>query len=338
MAKTLHTTKSTDLPVGKVVKLKRKKNVLNAPVSADMVNQLAPGANHDFSLGKMALFSLAAAFAITSITGLGIYFLGWQNPLSGVVSAAVPFPAGYIDGHMMSYHDYYKSVSMQKTYNKTLAKNGQQLFPESSIDMQAIASLEKSALISAWANEHNISVSSTEADAAVKKTFASQGGEKKFLQSMKLQYGTNRRDFVKSTREALLQQKVEAAMIADPTMHQDLTHHVNEVLLQANSGKDFDSLAAQYSQHPTRLMTGDEALVPLSALPAKVAHYVSELKDGDIGSQSIQNNGSYYIVKRVTTDNGIQARIIVLQPKSVLQWVAEHTAGAKVSIWLNQVN
>ncbi|MEO7617428.1 MAG: SurA N-terminal domain-containing protein [Candidatus Saccharibacteria bacterium] len=338
MAKTSHTTKSTDLPVGKVVKLKRKKNVLNAHVSTDMVNQLAPRADNELTLGKVAAFSLAAAFAITSITGLGIYFLAWQNPLSGAVSAAVPFPAGYIDGHMLSYHDYYKNVSMQKTYNKTLAKNGQQLIPDTNINMQAIASLEKNALISTWANEHNIAVSSAETDSAMQLAFASQGGEKKFLHNMKVQYGISRRDFVKSTRQSLLQQKVETAMIADSTMHQSLVKHVNEVLLQANSGKDFDSLASQYSQHPTRLMIGDEALVSLSSLPVKVGNYVSALKDGAVGSQSIQDKGNYYIVKRVDTDNGVQARIIVLQPKSALQWVAEHTASAKVSLWLNQVN
>ena len=336
MAKTSHTTKPDDLPVGSVVKLKRKKNVLGPEVSSVSKPLTQIHYFRNITTRLVVFTTIAATLIIVGVTGLGIYLLGWQNPVSGVVSAIVPFPAGSINGSILSYHQYYKNVKMQNASNAVLSKNGQQLVPEESINMQSIASLEKNALISKWASQHSISVTQGETETGVKAVFASQGGEKLFLQNLKSQYDMSRRDFAKSTHDTLLQQKVEIAMAADTSNHQLFVKKVNDVLQLAVSGKNFDDLAATYSQHPTRLMTGEEGLVDITALPPKVGKYVLTLKDGDINPQAIETSGSFYIVKRVATDNGSEARIIMLSPKSILQWVSEQSASAKISIWLSQ--
>jgi hypothetical protein len=266
----------------------------------------------------------AVYLAVVIITGLAIYIFGWRGAWADAVSEVAYYPVISVNGQTADYHRYYVLDRAER-----VSATGSS-FTSAELNTQALASLKQQLVIAAWAKSHNITVSGSEASAAVSAQLAAMGTTKAALATIHKQYGYNRAEYTSWTAGQLLQAKVVTALAIDPSYQNQLRTEAQAILKQAEAGTDFNTLASQYSQDVTGVLAGDQALIPSTSLPTAVAKVATGLQDGQVYTGVVEASGNWYLVKRVQTTSGVvMVRIIELKP-SLGDWLTGQLATAHV--------
>ena len=365
MAKTSHTTKPADLPVGSVVKLKRKKNVLNAQTPVTIPDTSAHDAfreiSSDFSrtwikvsstqtakviarltyrarqvsVRRWSVFIGTVALALVSIGALGIYGLGWNNSFTGALSVVVPYPALSVDGTLVRYHEFYNNVVKMRA----MTKGSSVVYTSKQLNDQSTQKTIGEALSAKYAREHDISVTNddvkTDYDRLVTQDGGGKAGEKKLLQ----QAGIIKSLVKSELRSRLISIKVDQALTVTPESLSATSVKAQGLITQLNTGADIDKLAAAYSAIPNGQMTGDKAYVVASILPRNVNLVASRLNNGQVAAAPININGTFYILKRIKAEgNNVIVRVIVIRSPGLSAWLSDQLTKDTIVKYLPQLH
>lgn len=274
--------------------------------------------------------------AIILIAAVGIYALGWQNWYTRSVSWVVPFPAAYVNGSAVGYHDYYGHIRALQT---AIAKNqptGRKPTGHE-IATQVLTQLENAVIYTKGAAAYHVTVTDKEVNQQVAAWLLENGGEARALKLLKLNYGTSKAAFVASVRLDLLRNKLAQAIAADPANVQTARTQATGVLLKALHGGNFGALTKQYSQDPSAQAAGGNSLMSAVTLPQAVAAAANTVPDGTVVGNLVSANGNFYIVKRVKMVGPVLAvQIIVMQPQGFNQWLLAQYKSAKITKLLPQ--
>lgn len=268
------------------------------------------------AVASMSFFVLAVG--IVSLTGLGIYALGWENGWSKAVARVVPYPAGFVGTSPVNFHDYLvEKRTAQVLHQKEGAKT-------SEISAQAFGQSVNHVLVAKEASKMGIKVTSKEVREEVKRIFDSQGGEKESLKILKDEYGLNRSDFNGRVYHQLLRLKLDKALNNHPRYLEQARGRAAEVIAKLKRKSDFSVLAREYSAHPSAYEEGDKALVLASTLPAVINAKAQELADGELYTTPMKVETSYYVLKRVKASaDGIQTQVIQVVAENSSTWLSE---------------
>lgn len=269
---------------------------------------------------------LIAAVAIVALASLGIYGLGWQNWFTGAVSAVVPFPAAYSGNQAVSYRSYYRRESLLRAEAVKAAAS----VSTKELGDEALGQLMSEQVIAGYAKQHSISVSDAEINAKLQAIFSAEGGEKAAAAQLKATYGVSESQYRELLTMRLLQAKVEASLETSSGARQAASDKAQSILKLAKAGTDFDQLASRYSQDLSGTQSGQAALRPVGSLPAPAQVVVVKLSDGQLYDGVISSGNSYFLVKRVSTVNGVpMVRQIVIPAAGLDEWLSQQMAGKK---------
>jgi parvulin-like peptidyl-prolyl isomerase len=230
------------------------------------------------------------------------------------ITQVIPFPVAKAGSHFVSYENYlfelrrymyYYQTQQQVDFSTDSGKRQLETYKP-----KAMQRVIQDAYVKELADEHDITVSSSEVADAVSLLRAQNMLTKRF-------YDWSLRDLERELRQELLAQKVAAALDTDAIKKAD------DVVKQAQNGADFAQLASQYSDDiatkgnggvyaDTAITTGSQTVDPV------IVRELPKMKPGEV-SRIITTPTAFEIVKllEVSADKKYKVAHIQINFKSI---------------------
>jgi parvulin-like peptidyl-prolyl isomerase len=275
---------------------------------------------------SVIIFVLALTIFFTYCT-LALYKFKDNSIFLYKVTQVIPFPIARTGSSFVSYENYLFEINHYTHYYKTQ----QELDLNSDAGKQQINEFKKRALekvindayVKQIAKERNISVSEQEVDAriALVRSQNRLGSSDKEFQSVLREYWDwSEQDFRRSLKSQILSEKVVSSL--DTQTHE----RARKALADIQSGKDFATVASEYSDDPVSKAAGGDYGFPIDDsnrdIEPRVAEELRKLKAGET-SDVIEVGYGLEIVKKVEdlSDGKIKASHIAFAFKNIDEYL-----------------
>jgi hypothetical protein len=283
-----------------------------------------------------------------SVFALLIYRFHSDSDLVYRVARIIPYPAARINDQFVTYGEYlFELRPLKHFYEKSGAsmEGGDQYLRNrsSSIDFStpegqeqliglqkaALEEANKSVMVRQLAEEHNITVTEAELEAAIAQEIEKNGGEKKFTEAINFVYGWSLEDFRDKLEVQLLQQKLA------PLLSDEQRAIAEDVLARARKGEDFSKLARQFSEDPgSKDIGGDLGLRGKGFFVPAFEEAATKLEPGEI-SGIIETEFGFHIIKGIEKE-GEEFKVahILIQYQSMDAVVQEKLSNSDVKRYI----
>jgi len=274
------------------------------------------------------------------VMGVGIYAFSWEDGFTKSVSV-VAYPAAYVNGRFVLYHDYLEQLDVIKSYDQEFKKvdfktaDGKKVLTQARKD--TLARLLEDALVSNEAVRLKVSVTAKDLNDKFDALVKSNGGEKSFANVLKQYYKLTPNEFKEEIyRPRLLRQMLADKYASDDSVNADSKKKAEEILAKVKAGGDFAELAKQYSQDTSASNGGDLGFFGKGKMVPEFEKAAFALKAGEV-SDVVKTVYGYHIIK-VTEVKGdeIRASHILIKTKDFNTWLADSVKSAKKTIFIKQ--
>jgi hypothetical protein len=279
-----------------------------------------------------------------SVFALLIYRFHSDSDLVYRVARIIPYPAARINNQLVTYGDYlFELRPLKHFYERPGALVDSQAEATQSVDFSspegqeqlkglqkaALEEANKSVMVRQLAEEHNITVTEAELEAAIAQEIEKNGGEKKFTEAINFVYGWSLEDFRDKLEVQLLQQKLA------PLLSDEQRAIAEDVLARARKGEDFSKLARQFSEDPgSKDIGGDLGLRGKGFFVPAFEEAATKLEPGEI-SGIIETEFGFHIIKGIEKE-GEEFKVahILIQYQSMDAVVQEKLSNSDVKRYI----
>lgn len=294
----------------------------------------------NFKNPRVIIGSLVGFIAIfVVVMGVGIYAGNWEDGFTKGVSRVVPYPAGFVNGHVIFYHTYLEQLKIVEKYQKEFKKvdfkteDGKKVLAQ--VRKDTMDRMVEDVLVNSEAVKLKVTVSNKDLNDQFAQLVKSNGGETSFASVLKQYYGLTPNEFKEEIyKSRLLRQKVADKFASDESVNSDAKKLAEDVLLKVKAGEDFATLAKQYSQDTSASNGGDLGYFGKGKMVPEFENVAFAMKAGDV-SELVKTVYGYHIIK-VTDVKGdeIQASHILIKTKDFNAWLTDAKATAKKAIYI----
>jgi len=289
-----------------------------------------------------AVLTVLILFLLT-IIGFGVAIYGYksESPMVKAFAQAIPYPAEIVNSRIATYYDYLFEVDANKRAYQNNAKlnnqpavdfsskDGKKLLTE--IKQHAIDKLKSDLVTADLASKKKISVKDKDVDNMLSDLYKRYGGKDTLLKTVKKLYDWQLGDLRSVLRKQLLSQKLQEAVVNDPTMLATARLKADAIVKQLKNGADFAELAKKNSQSSDASTGGDLGTFTRSQLPTSLQKSVDAVAVGQI-SDPIKTDYGFEIVKVTSRDgDNIKAMHILIKTTDYTEYFNDQLKKAKVN-------
>lgn len=329
------------------VSKKFKKLVKTKDLQQEKSQELKHGNNpvkwawFEFRVNSAKILILCAILVVIFVTtmGVGVYGYNWEDGFTTGVTKVVPYPAAFVNGHVIFYHSYLEQLHIIERYQQEFKKvdfktaDGKTVL--SQIRKDTMDRLVEDTLVNVEAASLKVVVSDKDLNSQFADLVKSNGGETSFANVLKQYYGLTPNEFKSEIyKSRLVRQKVADTFANDESVNADAKKLAEDVLAKVKAGEDFATLAKQYSQDTSASNGGDLGYFGKGKMVPEFETAAFALKVGEV-SGLVKTVYGYHIIK-VTDIKGdeIQASHILIKTKDFNTWLADAVKSAKKSIYI----
>jgi hypothetical protein len=298
---------------------------------------------------------LVIVAAILVVLGLvivmwGNYSEGWQNYFIDSVNNTVPFPAASVGwGKWISIGEYNKNVKAMRQFleSKEAAAGGGNFDFSTPDGLKRLAIIKKNILnqlidakiTQIIAQQQGIAITNQELSDTANKILSRDGKQNENVTQLNSLYGWNPEDFKnRVVRNLLYQQKLEDKIRADGELDRPAKGKLAQLEEKIKAGENFTELAREYSDAPSKQYGGLLPAFTRDNAPQVLAEAAFRLGVGQI-SDPIEADDGWHIIKvenkfSVTGKENVQVSHILIEKKTLKQWLAEKKKDFKISVFL----
>ncbi len=290
---------------------------------------------------------IALALIIFAVFTAGIYKFGWSDDATLALARVVPYPAIFVNGHVVSYAKYEDYQKAYMTYVKEFYIKEQQKMDVNSADAKKILAdaqsrvqdiLVRNAVIENEAKKRHIKYTRKDIDDSFNDFVKRTGGDQEVAKNLKKYYGLTVERFKQEFYvDTFLSGKLQNDIQNDKSLNADAKKKAEDVLAKVKAGQDFAELAKKYSDDSTASKGGDLGFVKKGTLVPEFEDALWKLKNpGDV-SGLVKTVYGYHIIK-LTAINGDerQASHILIKTMDYDSWLNDQVKKAKVSYWVKE--
>lgn len=322
-----------------------QKRVTNDSVSQHREEVLKKGRRFKYpfykSKHRVAIISIIlttiSLLLLTFFTGYQLYMRQSTGIFTYRVTQILPFPVASVDKTKVSYESYLfelrQALYWEETRGSTdmLSEDGKRI-----IEYRKRQSLDRAlmnAITRQLANQHDISVTDDEVDAAIERInnkISKLGGNLEIILPDEL--NLNESELRRLQRERILREKVAKTLDKQSPTRAQAAH-------KALQGKDsFAEVALKYSDdEETKQNGGDIGIVERGRanVPEEVEAAIFQLKKGQT-SDVVEAGQGYYIVRVADkpSDTRAEVSIIVIKVKDMMQYLDEYRKNNKITEYI----
>ncbi|MDP3964455.1 MAG: peptidylprolyl isomerase [bacterium] len=302
---------------------------------------------------KIGLFVLA--LFIVLLVGVGVFAVGlyqyhWNDSVTRGVVKVVPFPAAIVKGATIRYSDYFHDNDALRQYYQTQHELNPDLVTIPSDEAMRgliVEKLIRDTLLRREARAAGVTVSEEELNVELQKILEDSGGEQALEQSLQELYNWTIDDFKNSILEVfILREKMQDHLSNDSSLayNQEAQQRAQEAFDKIQSGGEFESIAAEYSEDVTASQGGDLGFMGRDDLDEEFSKAAFSLDEGGV-SDIVQTKYGYHIIKVDEKVKGadsesvegsgeeeerIRVRHILIRTKDLDSWLNEQLDDHKV--------
>ncbi|MDP2587098.1 MAG: peptidylprolyl isomerase [Candidatus Komeilibacteria bacterium] len=242
------------------------------------------------------LTSLVVGLILIILVSLaGVYLGSWDNPAIQKVYGALPLPAVYVDGRIISLGDFYEDTTALLAYQKRLGL----LSSRQEAKQQIIKSLVEKSVIASLAKAKGLTVEPAEVDQELNFIIASSGSSAELEKMVGDLYGWNLSQYKeKIIRPLLFAQKV----MNDFNLtggNAEIKKNLQAKRQQVIDGTvEFSALAAEINEDDSKFSNGDLGWFKLGDILPEFEIQFLNLEAGEL-SQVFESSAGYHVVKLV---------------------------------------
>jgi len=280
----------------------------------------------------------------------GNYAEGWQNYFVDSVNRAVPFPAASVGwGNWITIGDYNKNTKAMRQFleSKEAASGGGNFDFSTPDGLKRLAIIKKNVLnqlidakiTEIVAKREGITISDRELADTSGKILARDGKQAENVNQLASLYGWTPEDFQdRVVKNLLYQQKLEDKIRADGELDRPAKQKLAQLEEKIKAGGNFSDLAKAYSDVPSKQYGGLLPAFSRDNAPQVLAEAAFRLAVGQI-SDPIEDSDGWHVIKveNKFTAGGkenVQVSHILIEKKTLKQWLAEQKQAFKVTVFL----
>jgi|GEM_PF-485591 len=301
------------------------------------------------------LLRIVIVAAIVAVFGLlitvwGNYSEGWQNYFVDSVNRVVPFPAASVGwGNWISIGQYNENVKAMRQFleSKEAASGGGSFDFSTPGGLQRLSIVKKNVLeqlidakiAETAAKQQGITVTDQELADTANKIISRDGKQSENVSQLNSLYGWTPEDFRdRVIRNLLYQQKLEDKIRADGELDRSAKEKLAQLEAKIKAGENFTDLAKAYSDAPSKQYGGLLPAFTRDNAPQVLSEAAFRLGVGQI-SDPIEADDGWHIIKvenkfSVAGKENVQVSHILIEKKTLKQWLAERKKDFKVSVFL----
>lgn len=300
---------------------------------------------------KKTFYIIFALITIAVIIFISSFFFQ-KDALSSITFGALGYPAFSVEGKSKKLSDLNSNAKANLKFYEESKQTGAETenMNEKTVKKEVLQSMIESVLAEKLAKEYGISISDQEIRDELNKVVEQVGNEEQLKSNLDKMFGWTIEDFKNNiVKQQTTEQKLKNYITSDENMNHDQISKINDILQKAKSGENFEELAKQNSDCPSKEQGGDLGFFSKTADDPnnKYLHMVPEfeqaafaLESGQI-SEVVKTQFGWHIIKleeKKTDENGImtvKARHILVKPAVDFNiWFNEKKNAAKVKIYL----
>lgn len=282
---------------------------------------------------------VAVILAFLIVMGVGIYGFSWEDNFTKAVS--YPYPAAYVNGHIVWYHEYLEQLDVIKNYDQEFKKidfkstEGKKILAQARKD--TMTRLIEDTIVSKEAKTLKVTLTTKELNDRFDDLVKSNGGTTSFTEVLKQYYRLTPNQFkVDVYGPRLLRQMVADKYAADDSVNTDAKNKAEEILTKIKAGADFADMAKQFSQDTSASNGGDLGYFGKGKMVPEFEKAAFALKSGEM-SGVVKTVYGYHIIKVVDVKGDeIRASHILIKTKDFDTWLADSVKNAKKTIFIKQ--
>jgi foldase protein PrsA len=294
-------------------------------------------------LGTLTALVLSVV-GVVAYFGFGIYWLGWDGPVTKTATQAIPYPVAKVNNQNISYAEYLDDLStMRRFFDNQIAEGA----PAESVPNEGIMrenALERlifMAVLEQEANSLGVNVTEEDVNQEYDALVAQSGGEASMEAELNMLYGWTPAKFKqKVLRPYLLQMKLSDALLEDESLSGEALAEALSVKERLDAGADFEELAIEVSDDPSAATNGgDLGLFGRGVMVPAFEEVAFSLAKGEI-SEPVLTQFGYHIIRidDVSEVDGevteVSAHHILIATMSVEEYVDAKVKESDVSKYI----
>ncbi|MBU0625145.1 peptidylprolyl isomerase [Patescibacteria group bacterium] len=294
-------------------------------------------------LGMVTAAVIILAGTVIFLT-LGIYWWGWQGPVTRSVLNTLPYPIAVVNNQSIKYADYLEDVeTLQRFFASQIAEGvpAESVPDDQEIHENAMERLIFSAVLEQESAKRDLEVTTEEIDQEYSTLLEQSGGEEALVAELETLYGWNSDKFKQKVLSLyLLQNKLADALSKDESLNAEARKRADDLLASLKEGADFEQLAQENSDDPSSGANGgDLGWFGRGVMVEEFENAAFSLAAGEL-SDVVQTQFGFHIIRvdEVETEDDevtrVKARHILISSTSVEEYIDTLMQEAKVTKYI----
>lgn len=285
-------------------------------------------------------------YAIIITNGIGIYYLGAQNKISGTIGKIIPYPVAIIDGKIITYSEWFDSYYSLYTFYKTEKKSNETFeIPKNDITEKNVTKrILEQKITEKIAKNYNIEVATEEINREIDLLVEEVGDYNSFEKQLQKLYGMNIERFKKEIiYPYILREKVSFAVKTDNELNSESFTKIKMIEDKIKNGElTFENAAQQYSEDVSASQGGDIGYFKKNEMIPQFENVAFELNKGAV-SEVIKTPLGYHLIlvtDKIVDEDGavekVKASHILISGLDFEQYMEEQKNNSFIYVFIGK--